>query len=109
MLVEAGAAIDAVPRAEDGSERAPSLAGLAVDMRRGYLVSLLAKALVDRDASETWAAEWTATTAAAADAADSAVAADSSATADAAVAAVTAVTLAADAGAAVDAAAASDR
>lgn len=56
MLIEAGAAIDVVPRGEDGSERAPSLARLAADMRRGDLVSLLAKALIDRDSSETWVA-----------------------------------------------------
>lgn len=63
VLIEAGAAIDVVPRAEDGSERAPSLARLAVDMRRGDLVSLLAKALIDRDSSETWSAEWAASSA----------------------------------------------
>eukprot|EP00752_Nemacystus_decipiens_P005785 g5234.t1 len=60
VLIEAGAAIDVLPRAEDGSERAPSLARLAADMGRADLVTLLAKALIDRDSSETLAAEWAA-------------------------------------------------
>lgn len=60
VLIEAGAAIDVVPRAEDGSERAPSLARLAADMGRADLVSLLAKALIDRDSAETLAAVWAA-------------------------------------------------
>ncbi|CAM9874499.1 unnamed protein product, partial [Ectocarpus sp. 8 AP-2014] len=59
-LVDAGAAIDAVPRGQDGKERATSLARLAADMRRGDMVALLARALVDRDSSETWAIEWAA-------------------------------------------------
>ncbi len=65
-LVEAGAAIrGVVPRRGDGSERAPSLARLAADMRRGDLVSLLARGLVERDSSERWAMEWAAAAAAA--------------------------------------------
>lgn len=59
-LVDAGAAIDAVPRGQDGKERATSLARLAADMRRGDMVALLARAIVDRDSSETWARQWTA-------------------------------------------------
>lgn len=61
-LIDAGAAIDAVPRGQDGKEQATSLARLAADMRRGDMVSLLARAIIDRDSSETWTREWAAST-----------------------------------------------
>lgn len=59
-LIEAGARIDVVPRREDGTERAPSLARLAADMKRGDMVSLLVEALVVRDSAESWTREWAA-------------------------------------------------
>lgn len=59
-LIEAGAAIDVVPRREDGSEKASSLTRLAADMKRGDMVSLLAKAVVQRDSSDAWVKEWAA-------------------------------------------------
>lgn len=59
-LIEAGARIDVVPRREDGTERAPSLARLAADMNRGDMVSLLVEALVVRDSAESWTREWAA-------------------------------------------------
>lgn len=60
-LVEAGARIDVVPRREDGTELAPSLARLAADMKRGDLVAVLVKAVAKRDSMESWTREWAAT------------------------------------------------
>ncbi|CAM9723802.1 unnamed protein product, partial [Laminaria digitata] len=60
-LIEAGARIDIIPRGEDGTELAPSLARLAADMKRADMVALLVKAVVKRDSSESWTREWAAT------------------------------------------------